>query len=101
MENKITIKEELDSALADDAQKGDIILAQIKEVSKQCDKVILDFTGIEIVNTAFLNNAIGKLFNIEEYNLNEHPIMISNMDSNMRELLTESVKVARAMYFHM
>ena len=97
-DKRIEIRKELNSPLADDPQKGDIIFNSIKRESEEYDKIILDFKDIELVNTAFLNNAIGRLFNQKEYDINQHPIIISNMNASMRELLTESVKVARAKY---
>ena len=95
----IQIRLGISSTLADDDEKGNKIFDDVKEKSKECDEVILDFEGIELVNTAFLNNAIGKLFDSEQYKLNEHPVKIANMNSNdMKDLLYESIEAARAKY---
>lgn len=99
MKNIIEIRVEISSTLADDDRKGNKIFDDVKEKSKDYDEVILDFEGIELVNTAFLNNAIGKLFDSQQYKLNEHPVKIANMNnSDMRDLLFESIKAARAKY---
>ena len=42
------------------------------------------------VNTAFLNNAIGRLFNKEDYNIEKNRALISNMDDTKKELLKET-----------
>ena len=41
------------------------------------------------VNTAFLNNAIGRLFNKEDYNIEKNRVLISNMDDTKKELLKD------------
>ena len=43
------------------------------------------------VNTAFLNNAIGRLFNKEDYNIEKNRVLISNMDDTKKELLKETI----------
>ena len=50
------------------------------------------------VNTAFLNNAIGRLFNKEDYNTEKNRVLISNMDDTKKELLKETISNAVKKY---
>ena len=50
------------------------------------------------VNTAFLNNSIGRLFNKEDYNIEKNRALISNMDDTKKELLKETISNAVKKY---
>ena len=103
--SRILIKDIIGS-FADDDKKGekiynaiqDKIKNAIKEQSENNKELVLDFEGIELVNTAFLNNAIGRLFDSNSFDLSEHPVKVAHMNENMRDLLLETIKVARSMY---
>ncbi len=94
----INIKDVINSAIADEDTKGDLVFDEIKKRVKDEEKIVLDFEKIELVNTAFLNNAVGRLFDSKEYNLDKNPVRIDNMNDNMIELLKESIQVAREKY---
>lgn len=96
--NVIKIQEVINSTSADEDTKGDIIFAKIQEIKKEDSILILDFQGIELVNTAFLNNAIGRLFNREEYDIDKNPVRIANMKDSAMDLFKESVRVACEKY---
>lgn len=101
MDKVINIKNIIKSQAADDNCKGNKVFESIKEScddSNEKRTIILDFDGIELVNTAFLNNAIGKLFDRKEFNLLENSVKVKNMNSFMIELLKESISLAREKY---
>ena len=58
----IDIKNVIHSNYCIDMEDGDKVYAIIKEVLEKDDEALLSFEGIEIVITAFLNSAIGKLY---------------------------------------
>ena len=92
---KLKVKEIINTKTAFDNINGD----KIAEVTKDnSNTVILDFDGIELVNTAFLNNAIGRLFNKEDYNIEKNRVLISNMDDTKKELLKETISNAVKKY---
>lgn len=67
---ELKVKEIIDSKIAFDDSNGDKLFEKIIEVTNgNSQTVILDFDGIDLVNTAFLNNAIGRLFDKEVYNI--------------------------------
>ena len=95
----IVINDIIKTNLADDDIKGDNVFKIIKEYAQGGSKEItLNFEGIELVNTAFLNNAIGKLFDKNSFNLSKCNVLVRGMDETMIELLTEAIRVARQKY---
>lgn len=99
-ENRISITKLIKSKAADEDEKGKTVFNKIKEckADKECKLIILDFEGIELVNTAFLNDAIGKLYDKKEFDLNDYKVRVINMDKTMLDLLKETVGVAREKY---
>ncbi len=97
---KINVRTIIESRLADDDKKGDLLFDAIKKKvsAGDIDQILLDFGEVELVNTAFLNNAIGRLYDTDEFDLSRMRIKIVNMENSMLELLKESVKTARLMY---
>lgn len=96
---KVKVDEIIGCKVADDDSKGNKVFNEIKKVSQETDEdIIVDFQNIELVNTAFLNNAIGQLFNKEIYDLPNHSVKISNMKTSMVDLLREVVSVANEKY---
>lgn len=95
----LNVKDVINSMLADDADKGELLFREITSPKyKGQTEFILDFNGIELVNTAFLNNAVGKLYNPKEFDLNKISVKIVNMGENMLDLLRESIRSAMLMY---
>lgn len=96
--NVIKVREIINSTSADDDTKGDIVFETIKNIKDDNSTVVLDFEGIELINTAFLNNAIGRLFNLVEYDLDKKPVKIAHMKDSAMDLFKESVRVACEKY---
>lgn len=96
----LKIAELIQSKAADKEEKGNDVFSKIKSTveAKPDEDIILDFENVEIVNMAFLNNAIGKIYDPKEYSLEENRIKISNMDATMLDLLKESISLAREKY---
>ena len=90
----------VESKTADDNEKGESVYnAIIEEVKKDPEtNIILNFKGVELVNTAFLNNAIGKLFDRSNFDLNKNKVRIINIKESMVELVKETIAVARERY---
>lgn len=58
----------------------------------------LDFEEIELVNTAFLNSVIGKLFDGSYFSLSKCNVLVKGMDETKIELITEAIRVDRQKY---
>lgn len=60
------------------------------------EKIVIDFSNIDIITTAFLNNAIGKLYNIyDKEKLNQYISMknISKSDLDLVKKVIERAKI--------
>ena len=96
---EIIIKDIINSKAADDDEKGNKVLDKIKELSNNDENdIILNFTEIELVNTAFLNNAIGQLFNKKEFDLSKNNVKLKNIDQEVLDLVKETISLARMRY---
>lgn len=96
---ELNVKEIIDSKIAFDDSNGDKLLKEIINVTKDNSKtVILNFDGIDLVNTAFLNNAIGRLFDKNVYNIEKNRVLIRNMDETKKNLLKETISNAVKKY---
>lgn len=97
---RLSVKEIISSTTADDDLKGNEVYEKIIESYSENKEniIILDFEKIELVNTAFLNNAIGKLFDRDINNVDLNKIRFANMDDLTVELLKESIMVAQETY---
>lgn len=60
----INISQITKSKRAISAADGDIVFDRIVSAFKNKEKVVLDFEGIELTITAFLNSSIGKLYSL-------------------------------------
>lgn len=84
---------------ADEDRKGKIVFDEIIKKTQDNDlRVVLDFEQIELVNTAFLNNAVGELLDKSKYNIEKNNVRIMNMKPAMIDLLKETLIVAKERY---
>lgn len=63
---RIVIKDVIKTDLAVTAEKAQYLFDLLTRNIKDHQSVILDFTGVRILTTAFLNIAIGELYRIEK-----------------------------------
>lgn len=60
---ELMIKDIIGSNIASDNEQGDLIFDQIVSgVDNHEKQIFLDFSDLKLITTAFLNNAIGKLY---------------------------------------
>lgn len=60
----LMIKKIINSEFASDNEQGNLIFDKINKLvnDKNNEEIYLDFSELKIITTAFLNNAIGKLY---------------------------------------
>lgn len=97
MKKIITIAELLQSNTADNTHKGDMVFDKIKELSNisDCDKILLDFNGIELVYLEFLNAITQKVYDKKYFDLGECSIQILHMNPLAEDLVRESILIAK------
>ena len=105
MENKkkitiIIVKDVIESDLAVSTEKGNKVFELINAGLKNKNEVILDFNGITVLITAFLNAAIGKLYGNQEYtgeHLNKY-LKLINVDKDDQTLFLDVIQRAKEYY---
>ena len=59
----LVIKDIIGSKVASENEQGDLIFDEISTSLDESEaEILLDFSGLKLITTAFLNNAIGKLY---------------------------------------
>lgn len=96
---EIIIKDELQSTSADNDKKGNIIYDRIKGIiAGGGGEITLNFIGVNILNTAFLNNAIGQLYSISDWDSLNFDINLTNFSHDALDLIKEVISSAREKY---
>ena len=90
----LRIRDFLSNNLAVSAVDGDKVFEKIKESFERDEEVTLDFEGITLVITAFLNSAIGKLYGSYDEDKVRQLLDIQNLDQE--ELLLLKLVIDRA-----
>lgn len=95
--NKLIVKDIINSPLAVSTEKGEMVFQAIDNHLRKNEKVVIDFKGIDLMITAFLNAAIGKLYGNKNYTsefLNQH-IDLENVASEDRSLFKDVIERAK------
>lgn len=93
----LIIKDIINSELAVSTENGEKVFEIVDSYLMNKEKVELDFGGITIMITAFLNAAIGKLYGKKEYTpefLNEY-LKLENVDKEDRSLFKDVIQRAK------
>ena len=93
----LVIKDIINSDLAVSTEKGNEVFELINQNLQDQQDVILDFEGITVLITAFLNAAIGKLYGNNAYTgefLNAH-LKLVNVENDDRELFIDVIQRAK------
>lgn len=91
----IHIVTEIKSEFAVSPEDGDIIYSLIEHSLKNNTAIILDFSDIDIVTAAFLNNAIGKLYKTFEKDKLNKLISITNVSNSDLSLIKKVIERAK------
>lgn len=82
----IFIKEQTGSNYAISIEKADILYGQLDKAIANKEHVNISFKDIEILITAFLNNAVGRLY--EKYSTEEIEKYLNFIDMNEQFIIT-------------
>lgn len=87
----IEIKKYIVTSMAVSSERAEPIFTDIKEALLQGKNVIVDFSGVKLVITAFLNIALGKLYGVEEFSKEfiEAAVRFKNTNESIEEMINE------------
>ncbi len=94
---RIVVRDVIGTNLAVSTDNGLKVFHEIDNLLKTEEKIDLDFEGITVVITAFLNAAIGSLYKDGVYSgefLNNH-LKLRNVDSNDLSLFKDVIQRAK------
>ena len=93
----LIIRDIINSDLAVSTENGNKVFEIVDSYLQKKEKVQLDFAGVSIMITAFLNAAIGRLYSNKDYTgdfLNEH-LKLENVQKEDRILFKDVIKRAK------
>jgi hypothetical protein len=95
MDKRLIVSEIIggDSAVSSDS--GSLVFKQLEEVLAKGSEVVLDFSGIELMTTAFLNAAIGQLYNTHSSDQLNRLLKLENVADDDRILFKKVVTRAK------
>lgn len=96
--SKLNVREIINTETAVSPKKGEILFNRLSEKLYNNEIVELDFYGIEDLTTAFLNKAVGNLYNAFSAQKIENSIIPKNLDE-VDWFLWEKVKERAAIKF--
>lgn len=91
----IKVRELIQSDAAISTISGNKVYQTIIEDAKTDSQIILDFSELTLINTAFLNNAIGKLFSNDNYKEGKFQVILRNFPEDLMGMLKECVRNAQ------
>lgn len=91
----LSVNKILNSNVAVEKKTGDLVFSEIEKLIGSEKNIIIDFSNIDLLNTAFLNNAIGKIYFIPNEERKNTNIKISNFPLEAMDLLEEVINTAK------
>jgi hypothetical protein len=95
--DELFVKDIIESDIAVATDAGDKLFDVIVSLLNDKKPVVLDFNGINILTTAFLNAAIGQLYNNDQFSsefLNDY-LKVVNVQTEDRPLFSMVIKRAK------
>lgn len=97
-EKKIVIDELVTNHIAVTPDEGKPIFDSLFESLEKKEKVVLDFTGMEIITTAFLNVAIGDLYKTYSSEQLKELLVLSGLDEAGKRRIKKVTDRAKLFY---
>lgn len=92
--NLIVIKDEINKKDAINSKEGSLIFEKIKPFVEKKEKVVIDFTDIDLVLSTFLNPAIGQLYFLFDKDKVDYTLEYSNLMDVDKETLDKVIQNA-------
>ena len=95
MKTTINIYAKTKSKFADDPRKAEIILIEaMKLIKSGCSRICFDFMGLELINSAFLQDSIARIALLGEFaNVS---VKLLHFPETSTDLLIDSIKLIRS-----
>jgi len=92
---EIRVKDIIKSEIALSPDSGHLLYRQIRDSIKSTDITLVDFSNVKVISTAFLNSAIGRLYNdFSSEQLNKF-LKVQNLDNEDLTLMKKVIRRAK------
>lgn len=95
MNKRLVISDIIGGDSAVSTESGTLVFKQLEEALTKGDMVVLDFNGIELMTTAFLNAAIGQLYSTHSSEQLNRLLKLENVADDDRILFKKVVTRAK------
>lgn len=97
-EIEISIYSIVGNELCVDAEDGEAVFNVLKKALEQDNKVVISFLNVEMLTSAFLNVAIGRLYGHFDYDKIKSSISVKDISPDDKLLLKKVTDTAKAYY---
>ena len=95
MEKKLNINSIIKSKYADDSRKATIVLEKAKDlIDEGCSRLVIDFLNLELVNSVFLQDSIGRIILLDQVISKSVSVRIINFEEACEYLLRNCIELA-------
>ncbi len=81
-----------------DAEDGEKVFEALKKILEQNNKAVISFLNVEMLTSAFLNTAVGRLYGFFDYEKIKASLSVKNISDDDRLLLKKVTDTAKAYY---
>jgi len=81
-----------------DASDGEKVFKKIKAILDQKNKAVLSFLNVEMLTSAFLNTAVGRLYGYFEYDVIKKSLSVKDISDDDKLLLKKVIDTAKVFY---
>lgn len=81
-----------------DAEDGEKVFEVLKKILEQNNSAVITFLNVEMLTSAFLNTAIGRLYGVFDYDLLKKRLSLKDISDDDKLLLKKVTDTAKAYY---
>lgn len=86
------------SSLCVDAEDGEKVFDFLKRILDQDDKAVISFLNVEMLTSAFLNTAVGRLYGLFDHEKIKASLSVKDIADDDKLLLKKVTDTAKAYY---
>jgi hypothetical protein len=81
-----------------DAEDGEKVFQALKKILEQNNKAVISFLNVEMLTSAFLNTAVGRLYGLFDYQKIKTSLNVKDISDDDKLLLKKVTDTAKAYY---
>lgn len=81
-----------------DAEDGEKVFEDLKKILEQNNKAVISFLNVEMLTSAFLNTAVGRLYGLFDHEKIKASLSVKDVSDDDKLLLKKVTDTAKAYY---